>query len=45
MKPAPSWTNVAQRTETGTNSGRPSLKTPVDEDVKGKFLQNILFMC
>lgn len=44
MKPAPSWSNVAQRTESGTNSGRTSLKTPVDEEVKGKLVQNCSFI-
>lgn len=45
LKPAPSWTNVATRTESTNSSSGVSVKTPSDEDAKGKnFCKNFFFL-
>lgn len=36
MKPAPSYTNIAMRSDSGASSSAPSVKTSCDEDVKGE---------
>lgn len=36
LKGAPSWTDVALRQEPSTSNSAPSVKTPTDEETKGK---------
>lgn len=42
IKLAPSWTNVAQKTEsTSTSSSGPSTKSPTEDEIKGSQIEMI----
>lgn len=42
LKPAPSFVNIKQKTESTSSSNKVVGKTPIDEDTKGKpKIQNI----